>query len=56
MRCAPADLPASRRIVLKEEIKGAFETGQGLSEVLKQFTPLQQKHQFNQNNQRAKTL
>ena len=44
MRCAPADLPASRRIVLKEEIKRAFETGQGLSEVLKQFTPLQQKH------------
>jgi hypothetical protein len=56
MRCAPADLPASQRIVLKEEIKRAFETGQGLSEVLKQFTPLQQKHQFNQNNQRAKTL
>ena len=56
MRCAPADLPASRRIVLKEEIKRAFETGQGLSELLKQFRPPQQKQQFNQNNQRAQTL
>ena len=56
MRCAPPELPVSKKIALQQDAKRAFETGQGLSEVLKQFTPLQQKHQFNQNNQRAKTL
>jgi hypothetical protein len=56
MRCAPPELLVSKKIALQQDAKRAFETGQGLSEVLKQFTPLQQKHQFNQNNQRAQTL
>ncbi|HEY2423846.1 MAG TPA: hypothetical protein VGH55_07060 [Chthoniobacterales bacterium] len=56
MRCAPADLSASQRIVLKEEIKRAFETGQGLSEVLKEFTQPQQKQELKQKRDRAQTL
>jgi hypothetical protein len=56
MRCAPADLPASKRILLEDEAEKALRTGQGLSEVVKDLTQLQQKKQHNQTYQRAQTL
>jgi hypothetical protein len=56
IRCAPTDLPASKRIVLQEQAEKAFRTGEGLSDVIKQLTQLRQKKQHNQTYQRAQTL
>jgi hypothetical protein len=56
MRCAPPDMPSSKRIALQEDAKSAFETGVGLQNVIKQLGSQLQKRQFSQNNQRAQTL
>ena len=47
MRCAPPDMPPSKRIVLQEDAKSAFETGVGLPHVIKQLGPQQQQQKRN---------
>jgi hypothetical protein len=48
MRCAPPDMPPSKRITLQEDAKSAFETGVGLPNVIKQLGSQQQTHQLSQ--------
>jgi hypothetical protein len=49
MRCAPPDMPPSKRIALQEDAKSAFETGVGLPHVIRQLgSQQQQKRQFSQ--------
>jgi len=57
MRCAPPDMPPSKRIALQEDAKSAFETKVGLPHVIKQLGPQQQqKRQFSQGHRRELTL
>src|SRR6201998_288550 len=49
MRCAPPDMPPSKRITLQEDANSAFETGVGLPHVIKQLgSKRQQKRRFSQ--------
>jgi hypothetical protein len=57
MRCAPPNMPPSKRIALQEDAKSAFETGVGLPHVIKQLGPQQQqKRQFSPQHRRELAL
>ena len=56
MRCAPPDMPPSKRITLQEDAKSAFETGVGLPHVIKQLGSQQQTRQLSPDHRRVHTL
>jgi hypothetical protein len=57
MRCAPPDMPPSKKIALQEDVKSAFETGVGLPPVIKQLGSQQQKKpQFSQDHRKELKL
>jgi hypothetical protein len=56
MRCAPPELSVYKKVILREAVERAFESGEGLSGVLEQFTQTKQKQHLSQNNHRAQAL